>query len=68
MNVKFYLIILVSFFSLSAFGEKPENDNLKRDPANFSEPQKQNQMRQKDLERIRELKKDIQKILLTNKI
>jgi hypothetical protein len=68
MNVKFFLIIFLSLFSVSSFGEKPENENLKRDPAGYSEPQEQNQMRKKDLERIRELKKDIQKILLTNKI
>ncbi len=55
-------------FSQSLLAEKPSNELITREPASISTIQKNNQMKQKDVEKIRELKKDIQKIMLKNKI
>ena len=68
MNSKLFLSFLMMIFSQSLLAEKPSNELITREPASISTIQKNNQMKQKDVEKIRELKKDIQKIMLTNKI
>jgi hypothetical protein len=68
MNSKLFLSFLMMIFSQSLLAEKPSNELITREPASISTIQKNNQMKQKDVEKIRELKKDIQKIMLKNKI
>ena len=68
MNSKLFLSFLMMIFSQSLLAENPSNELITREPASISTIQKNNQMKQKDVEKIRELKKDIQKIMLTNKI
>lgn len=55
-------------FSQTLLAEKPLDELTSREPSSFSEIQKHTEIKQKDVEKIRELKKEIQKILLTNKI
>jgi len=68
MNLKFVMMISLMIFSQTLLADKPIDEQTLREPASFSEIQKHTEIKQKDVEKIRELKKDIQKILLTNKI